>query len=64
MKQTKKQRKAKVPSCPQITPRKWSKKTSRIFDKQYNRFLYEVLYVLVIKNWGKDTKKYVEIEWI
>ena len=64
MKQPKKQRKAKVLSSPQVTPRKWSKKTSRIFDKQFNRFLYEVLYVPVMKTWGKETKKYVEIEWI
>ena len=64
MKLSKKQRKAKVLSSLQVTPRKWSKKTSRIFDKQFNRFLYEVLYVPVIKNWGKETKKYVEIEWI
>ena len=58
MKQTKRQRRAKVPSRPQVNPRKWSKKTSRIFLKQFNQFLYEELYVPVTKNWGKETKKY------
>ena len=63
MKQTKKQRKAKVPSRPQVTPRKWSKKSSRIFDKQFNRFLYDELYVPVTKSWGKETKKYERNMW-
>ena len=45
MKQTKRQRKTKVPARPQVTPRRWSKKTSRIFDKQFDRFLYDELYV-------------------
>ncbi len=36
----------KVPAHPQVTPRKWSKKTARIFDKQFDRFLYDELYVL------------------
>ena len=58
MKQTKRQRKTKVPSRPQVTPRKWSKKTSRIFDKQFIRYLYDVLYVPVSINWGREFKKY------
>ena len=59
MKQTKRQRKTKVPSRPQVTPRKWSKKTSRIFDKQFDRFLYEELYVPIKKAWGEgDIAKY------
>ena len=58
MKQTKRQRKAKVPARPQVTPRKWSKKTARIFDKQFDRFLYDELYVPVKKNWNEDIVKY------
>ena len=54
MKQTKRQRSAKVPSRPQVTPRKWSKKTARIFDKQFDRFLYDELYVPVKKAWSED----------
>ena len=54
MKQTKRQRKTKVPGRPQVTPRKWSKKTSRIFDKQFDRFLYDELYVPTKKAWGED----------
>ena len=54
MKQTKRQRRAKVPSRPQVTPRKWSKKTARIFDKQFDRFLYDELYVPVKKAWSED----------
>ena len=54
MKQTKRQRKTKVPSRPQVTPRKWSKKTSRIFDKQFDRFLYDELYVPTKKARGED----------
>jgi len=58
MKQTKKQRKAKVPSRPQVTPRKWAKKPARIFDKQFDRFLYNELYVPVKKSWGEEIAKY------
>jgi len=58
MKQTKRQRKTKVPSRPQVTPRKWSKKTSRIFDKQFDRFLYDELYVPIKKSWGEEIKPY------
>ena len=54
MKKTKRQRKAKVPAPPQVTPRKWSKKTARIFDKQFVRYVYEELYVPVKKAWGED----------
>tara|TARA_Y100001951_G_C11052425_1_gene136343 strand:+ start:224 stop:427 length:204 start_codon:yes stop_codon:yes gene_type:complete len=54
MKQTKRQRKAKVPARPQVTPRKWSKKSVRIFDKQIGRFLYDELYVPTKKAWGED----------
>jgi hypothetical protein len=64
MKQTKKQRKAKVPSRPQVTPRSWSKKTRRIFDKQFNRFLYDELYVPTKKAWGEeDIVKYKKDMW-
>ena len=61
MKQTKRQRKAKVPSRPQVTPRGWGKKTSRIFDKQFDRFLYEELYVPVKRHWGEEVKSYDSI---
>ena len=54
MKKTKRQRSAKVQAPPQVTPRKWSKKTSRIFDKQFDRFLYDELYVPTKKAWGED----------
>ena len=58
MKKTKRQRKVKVLSRPQVTPRKWSKKTSRIFDKQIGRFLYDELYVPTKKAWGEEIKLY------
>ena len=58
MKKTKRQRRVKVPAPPQVTPRKWSKKTARIFDKQFDRFLYEELYVPVKKTWGEEIVKY------
>ena len=60
MKQTKRQRRTKVPARPQVTPRKWSKKTARIFDKQFDRFLYDELYVPTKKAWGEfgDIVKY------
>ena len=58
MKKTKRQRRVKVPARAQVTPRKWSKKTARIFDKQFERFIYEELYVPVKKNWGEDIVKY------
>ena len=58
MKKTKRQRKVKVLSRPQVTPRKWSKKTSRIFDKQIGRFLYDELYVPTKKAWGEEIKSY------
>ena len=48
----------KVPANPQVTPRKWSKKTARIFDKQFERFIYDVLDVPVRKNWGMEIIKY------
>ena len=54
MKKTKRQRSAKVPAPPQVTPRKWSKKSVRIFDKQFDRFLYDELYVPTKKAWGED----------
>ena len=53
MKKTKRQRRVKVPALPQVTPRKWSKKTARIFDKQFDRFLYDELYIPTKKAWGK-----------
>ena len=59
MKQTKRQRNTKVPARPQVTPRKLSKKSARIFDKQFDRFLYEELYVPTKKAWGEgDIVKY------
>ena len=58
MKKTKRQRKAKVPAPPQVTPRKWSKKSVIIFDKQFDRFIYDELYVPVKKNWFEDIVKY------
>ena len=63
MKQTKRQRKVKDSSRPQVTPRKWSRKTSRIFDKQFDRFLYEELYVPVKRHWGEEVKKYEKNMW-
>ena len=58
MKKTKRQRRVKIPACPQVTPRSWSKKTRRIFDKQFDRFLYDELYVPVRKSWGEKIKPY------
>jgi len=58
VKKTKRQRMVKVPAHPQVTPRKWSKKTSRIFDKQIGRFLYDELYVPTKKAWGEEIKSY------
>jgi len=60
MKKTKRQRRAKALARPQVTSRKWSKKTSRIFDKQFDRFLYDELYVPTKKAWGEfgDIMKY------
>ena len=58
MKKTKRQRRVKVPARAQVTPRKWSKKTARFFDNQFDRFIYEELYVPVKKNWGEDIVKY------
>ena len=58
MKKTKRQRRVKVPARPQVTPRKWSKKTARIFDKQFVRYVYEELYVPVRKSWGEEIKPY------
>ena len=54
MKKTKRQRKAKVPSRPLVTPRPWSKKTTRILKKQFERYVYEELYVPVKTGWGED----------
>lgn len=58
MKQTRRQRKAKVVSRPQVIPRPWSKKTTRIFKKQFARYVYEELYVPVKEAWGEDIVKY------
>ena len=58
MKQTKRQRRVKFPARPQVTPRKWSKKKARIFDKQFVRYVYEELYVPVKKAWGEEIKPY------
>ena len=58
MKKTKRQRRVKVPALPQVTPRKWSKKTARIFGKQFDRFLYDELYVPTKKAWGEEIVKY------
>ena len=60
MKKSKRQRMVKVPARPHVTPRSWSKKTVRIFDKQFDRFLYDTLYVPVKKAWGQNDslKKY------
>ena len=62
MKKTKRQRaNEKKVSRPQvISSRPWSKKTARIFDKQFDRFLYDELYVPTKKAWGEfgDIMKY------
>ena len=61
MKKTKRQRRVKVPARAQVTPRKWSKKTARIFDKQFDRFIYEELYIPIKKfgcGWGEEIVKY------
>ena len=58
MKKTKRQRKAKVPSRPLVTPRPWSKKTTRILKKQFDRYVYEELYVPVQTAWGAEIVKY------
>ena len=63
MKQTKRQRKVKTPSRLQVTSRKWSKKTSRILDKQFDRYIYEVLYVPVSISCGRDFEKYERNMW-
>ena len=63
MKKTKRQRRVKIPARPQVTPRKWSKKTSRILDKQFYRYLYDVLYVPVSISWGREFKKYERNMW-
>lgn len=58
MKKTKRQRSIKIP-CPQvISHRSWSKKTVRIFDKQFDQFLHDELYVPTKKAWG-DWEKYL-----
>ena len=56
MKKTKRQRaNEKKVSRPQvISSRPWSKKTARIFDKQFDRFLYDELYVPTKKAWGEN----------
>ena len=54
MKKTKRQRTMKEPRPQVISHRSWSKKTARIFDKQFNRFLYDELYVPIKKAWGED----------
>lgn len=53
----------KISSRLQVTPRKWSKKTSRILDKQFDRYLYEVLYVPVSISCGRDFEKYERNMW-
>jgi hypothetical protein len=60
MKTTKRQRKTKVPARPQVTPRKWSKKSVRIFDKQFDQFLHDELYIPTKKAWG-DWEKYLTV---
>ena len=59
MKKTKRQRTMKEPRPQVISHRSWSKKTARIFDKQFDRFLYDELYVPTKKAWGEnDIVKY------
>ena len=58
MKQTRRQRKAKVASRLQVIPRPCSKKTTRIFKKQFARYVYEELYAPVKEAWGEDIVKY------
>ena len=50
----------KVPAHPQVTPRKWSKKSVRIFDKQFDQFLHDELYIPTKKAWG-DWEKYLTV---
>ena len=61
MKQTKRQRKAKVSSRTQVNSKGWGKKSVRIFDKQFDRYLYEELYVPVRRYYGGEVKTYNEI---
>ena len=62
MKKTKRQRaNEKKVSRPQvISHRSWSKKTARIFDKQFDQFLHDELYVPTKKAWG-DWEKYLTV---
>ncbi len=49
----------KEPRPQVISHRSWSKKTARIFDKQFDRFLYDELYIPTKKAWGEgDIVKY------
>jgi len=45
----------------QVTPRKWSKKKKRIFNKQFERYLYEYLYCPVAAFHNQPVKKIEEI---
>jgi hypothetical protein len=63
MKKTKRQRQRqeKQSTRPQvISHRSWSKKTVRIFDKQFDQFLHDELYVPTKKAWG-DWEKYLTV---
>jgi len=63
MKKTKRQRTMKEPQStrPQvISHRSWSKKSVRIFDKQFDQFLHDELYVPTKKAWG-DWEKYLTV---
>jgi hypothetical protein len=60
MKKTKRQRTMKEPRPQVISHRSWSKKTVRIFDKQFDQFLHDELYVPTKKAWG-DWDKYLTV---
>ena len=60
MKKTKRQRTMKEPRPQVISHRSWSKKTVRIFDKQFDQFLHDELYVPTKKAWG-DWDKYMTV---
>ena len=60
MKKTKRQRTMKEPRPQVISHRSWSKKTARIFDKQFDQFLHDELYVPTKKAWG-DWDKYLTV---
>lgn len=60
MKKTKRQRTMKEPRPQVISHRSWSKKTVRIFDKQFDQFLHDELYIPTKKAWG-DWEKYLTV---